>query len=452
MLTLDDFRESVAAGTVDSIVVASADIQGKLFGKRLPADYFLERSMGGIHVPSSMLTYDNEYAFGEGFPEIGSQNAWNDMTMVPDLKTLRFYGHKPRTAVVLCDAKWANGDRVEYLPRQILKNQIDRLAEAGLAMMAAAETEFLLFREEYESAAAKNWANLVRSDEMMADYNVMQSDIDEIFLGDVRRALIASGIPVDAVKHEWGKGQHEITLTYSDAMAAADRITLFKTIVKGMAQEAGLSATFMARYSRQDSGSSGHMHSSLWDLELQRNLLCDSDSDYPGGLSSTGRHWLGGMMANAPGMMPLYCPGVNSYKRLDAATFGPSTLAWGIDVRTVPFRLCSSGSSAHIENRIPGADANFYLAMAAMIASGLHGIENGTDPIGEPAMTSVHTPGERLPITLRDALPMFRDSEVAHAAFGSKVVEHIAVAAEHELSVYEREVSDIERRRYFQWA
>ncbi|MGB2710672.1 MAG: glutamine synthetase family protein [Conexibacter sp.] len=449
-LTLEQLEADTASGAIDTVVVTSADIQGKLFGKRVPADLFVAELKDGIHLASATLIYDNDWAFLEGFPEIGAQNAWADMHTIPDLRTLRRYSHIERTAICLADCQWADHSPVEYLPRRILQRQLDACAELGYVPVCAAETEFFLFDESFDSAREKNWHDLARVHRTLPDYSIFRSNLDEQFMGLLRRHLIASGIPIESVKHEWGQGQNELALVYCEALEAADRITLFKSIVKEVADQQGKSATFMARYDHRESGSSGHVHQSLWSADLERNLLADDED--PSRLSELGRWWLGGQMALAPDLMPLFCPNVNSYKRLNLDTFGPTTMAWGLDVRTVPYRLVGSGRSMNFENRIPGADANFYLAIAGMVAAGLHGIEHRIEPPSEPVTTSESVPGEQLPITLPDALDRFEASEFARAALGEKVVEHLVVAGRHELDVYRREVSDIERRRYFQWA
>jgi glutamine synthetase len=363
---------------------------------------------------------------------------------------LRRYAHLDRTAVVLADCLWPDHSPVEYSPRRILRRQLERCEARGLMPVCAAETEFFVFAESYESAQEKNWCQLDRLHQFPPDYSVLRSDLDEPILGAIRRQAIASGIPIETTKQELGKGQVELALTYCEALEAADRITLFKNIAKAVADQMGMSASFMARVDHRESGSSGHVHQSVWDLECERNLMAEVDD--PKRLSELGRWWIGGQMAVAQELMPLFCPNVNSYKRLTVENFAPTTIAWGLDVRTAAFRLVGSGGSMNFENRIPGADANFYLVIAGMIAGGLHGIENRIEPPDPPLRSAERTQGDRLPLTLPAALERFRSSEFARAALGDKVVDHLCVAADHELAVHAREVSDIEKRRLFQWA
>ncbi len=452
MLSVEQLEAAVASGEIDTVVVAGVDIQGKLFGKRVPADLFLARSRAGVHTSSINLVFDNDQAILEGFPEIGAANAWADMHTVPDLSTLRRYSHHPRTAICLSDSFWEDGRRVEYLPRNVLRSQLERCAELAVRPLCAVEPELFLFGDTYLEARAKNWHDLSRVGETLVDYSIYQASVDEPFIGLLRRHLVESGVPVECTKAEYGCVQHEINLTYSDAMEMADRATLLKAIAKELAAQEGLSVTFMARFDHRESGSSGHTHLSLWDAAGERNLFAGTGADPDSRLSGLGRSWLAGQLELAPELMLLSGMSTNSYKRLDPENFAPTTVAWGVDVRTVPFRVVGLGDATRIEYRIPGADANFYLVLAGLVASGLHGIQHELELELEPAASSVEVPGERIPTTLRDALARFEGSAFARETFGDLVVDHLATMARHELAVHDREVSDIERRRYFEWA
>lgn len=449
-LSPDQLRAEVEAGQIDTVIVAITDLQGRLMGKRLPADLFLSDLGRGVHISSSVFVYDNDWEISGGFPEIGAQNAWADTHAVPDLGTLRRFDHVAGTAIVLADCYWADGSPVEYQPRRILHTQLERCVARGVIPICAAETEFYIFDNDYRAAADKNWHDLERAHRSRSDYSVLRSDLDEPLLGSIRRHAIASGIPVDTAKQEWGNGQIEIALRHCGVVEAADRVSLFKTLVKEVADLHGCSATFMARFDHRESGSSGHVHQSLWDLECERNLLPAEDDT--ANLGELGRWWLGGQMTLAPELMPLFCPNVNSYKRLDPDAFGPATVSWGLDVRTVAFRLVGAGKSMNFENRIPGADANFYLAIAAMLAAGLQGIEQQIEPPCDPMHDSLEVPGEKLPTNLPDALDRFEQSSFARETFGDKVVDHIVTAGRHDVAVHLREVNDVEKRRHFQWA
>jgi glutamine synthetase len=446
----DQLGQLVEAGTIESVIVAAPDIQGKLFGKSMPARLFLQE--GGMEASSGALIYDNDWNMLEGrFPDLGHANGWADMHMTPDLRSLRRLASVSKTAIVIADGTWLDGRPVEQLPRRVLARQLERAAERGLAVVGAVETEFYVFAEDYASARAKNYQGLNRVGASSGDYSILHMNMIDPLLADIRENCIASGVPVETIKHEWGRVQLEITLTYSDAMEAADRIALFKLITKQVALRHGVVATFMARYSHREGPSSGHVHLSLWDAERRESLMPDPSDGTA--LSPLARHWLGGQMALVHELMPLFAPHVNSYKRLriDNDSIGPATNAWSKDVRSVAFRVVGTGPGLHIEHRVPGADANFYLALAGIIASGLYGIEHKLEPIGEP-VTVVAAPGEELPRSLAAATERFRHSERARELLGDQVVGHLVAMSEHELEVYEREVTDVERRRLFDCA
>jgi glutamine synthetase len=442
-----ELERLVDAGEIESVIVATADTQGKLYGKSMPARLFLGGA--GVELSSGPLAYDNDWILLEGrFPDLGHANGWADMHMHPDPRSLRRLATVDKTAIVLAEASWADGAPVEQLPRRVLARQLERAAERGLAVVCAVECEFYVFAEDYASARAKNYWGLGRVGDADADYSVLRLGMLDPLLSEIRERCIASGVPIETVKHEWGRVQLELTLTYCDAMEAADRIALFKLIAKQVALRHGLVATFMARFSHEEGPSSGHVHLSLWDADRGESLMGEG-----GTLGALGRHWLGGQMALAPELMPLFAPNVNSYKRLrvDPCSIGPATNAWSLDVRTVPFRVTGRGPGLRIEHRMPGADANFYFAIAGVVAAGLYGIDHELEPIGEP-VTEVATPGEPLPRTLAIAAERFRTSERARELLSDAVVDHLVAMAEHELEVYEREVTDVERRRSFECA
>ena len=445
-LTIAELEREVQAGEIKAVIVATPDVQGKLYGKSMPARLFLAE--GTLDLSSGPLTYDNDWNIpADKFPNVGEPNGWADMHMTPDMRSLRRLANISGTAIVMAHGKWVDGSPVEELPRRVLARQLDRCAERGLAVVCAVEAEFYLFAEDYLSARRKNYWELDRLGGGAADYSILHLSLLDPVLAEIRDQSMASGIPIETIKHEWGRVQVELTLTYSDAMEAADRIALFKLITKEVALRHGMVATFMARYSHEEAGSSGHVHLSVWDPTTRRSLMCDAKD--PTALGEIGRHWLGGQMALASDLMLLFCPNVNSYKRLDIAAFGPATNAWSLDGRSVPFRVVGRGPALRLEHRIPGADANFYLALAGMVAAGLYGLDHGLEPIGSP-VTRGEAPGERLPHHLADAVMHFDSSAVVREILGDAVVDHLVASAQHELAVFDREVTDVERRRCFE--
>ena len=442
MLTLSELQAAVTAGTIDSVAIVTPDLQGKLMGKRVPAQSFLDGH--AIEVSSSIFIYDNEQNVNEGFPEIGEQNGWADTACVPDLDALRRAAHLDGVAMVLGDLWWSPERRVEVSPRNVLRAQCDRAAAAGYTPWAAVEYEFFVFADSFEDAHAKGYRNLEPVHRTQTDYSIYRVDRDEELLGRLWRTFVASGIPVESIKSEMGHGQYEITFEPTAALAAADRAALAKLFTREIAAQRGQSATFLARLAPAGMGSSGHVHLSLAG-EGGENLF-DPDGK---GLSEVGRQFIGGIMRRAPEFMALACPYINSYKRLDPANFVSASLDFGAEGRTTPFRVCGHGRSRNVEYRIPGADGNPYLVLAAMVAAGLEGIETGAEPF-EAGTAEAERVGN-LPDNLRDAVDRWQSSEWARSTFGDLVVDMLAVERRHELAVFEREISDIELRRGFEW-
>ncbi len=443
MLTLSELQAAVNAGTIDSVAIVTPDLQGKLMGKRIPAQAFLD-APHGIEVSSSIFIYDNEQNVNEGFPEIGEQNGWADTACVPDLDSLRHAVHLDRVALVLGDLWWSPERRVEVSPRNVLRAQCERASAAGYTPWAAVEYEFFVFADSFEEAFAKGYRNLEPVHRTQTDYSIYRVDRDEDLLGKLWRTFVASGIPVESIKSEMGHGQYEITFEPTSALNAADRAALGKLFTREVAAQTGRSATFLARLAPAGMGSSGHIHLSLAGAGGEN--LFDPDGT---GLSQVGRQFIGGIMRRAPEFMVLACPYMNSYKRLDPANFVSASLDFGADGRTTPFRVCGRGTSRNVEYRIPGADGNPYLVLAAMVAAGLEGVETGAEPF-EAGTAEAEAVGN-LPDNLRDAVDRWESSEWARATFGDLVVDHIGVEKRHELDVFSREISDIELRRGFEW-
>ena len=445
MLTLEELRAAVAGGAIDSVAVVTPDLQGKLMGKRVPAARFLAQLPAGVDLSCSIFVYDNEQNVNEGFPEIGEQNGWADMAARPDLGSLWPMPHLDRCAVVLADLSWSPERVVEISPRAVLRAQVERARAAGLVPVAAIEWEFYLYADSYGAALAKGYRGLEPLHRTHQDYAIYRADRDEPVLGALWRALEGAGIPVESVKSEMGRGQYEITVEPAGALEAADRAALAKLFTREIAAQHGLSATFLARIDPAEMGSSGHVHLSLAD-ETGVNLF-DPDG---GGLSPLGRHAIGGIMRRAPELMLLACPYVNSYKRLDPANFITAALDCASESRTAPFRTVGHGPSCNVEYRIPGADVNPYLLLAAVVAAALEGVATEAEPFAAGSAEAVAV-GD-LPSSLRDAVEIWEASAWARATFGDLVVDTLAVVGHHELGVFAREVSDVELRRGFEWA
>ncbi len=444
-LTVDELRAAVAAGEIDTVSICAPDTAGRLMGKSVPAAAFLAGLPAGVEISCSIFVYDAEQNVLEGFPEIGEQNGWTDTAAMPDLASLRRLPHLPRTALVLADLFWSPTRAVEIAPRTVLRGQVERAADRGLVPVAAVEFEFHLFADGYEAARAKGYRGLSPLHATHQDYGIYRAHRDDAVLGELWRTLEGAGIPVESVKAEMGYGQYEITFAPAPALEAADRAAIAKLVTKEVAAQHGLSATFMARLAHGDMGSSGHVHVSVADA-AGANLF-DLDGS---GLSELGRAFTGGVMRRAPEFMLIACPYVNSYRRLDPDNFVTAALDFGDGGRTVPFRVCGHGRSRNLEYRIPGADVNPYLILAATIAAGLDGIATGAAPFAAGSQEAAAV-GD-LPADLPSAIERWAASQWARATFGDAVVETLAVTARHEVANVLREVTDVELRRGFEWA
>lgn len=458
-MNIDELQAKVAANEIDTVMVAFTDHYGRLLGKRFDADFFLEDALDhGTHACDYLLTVDMEMEPVPGYRFANWELGYGDVHLVPDLSTLTLAGWTDRTALVLCDVvreetPGADETPVGPAPRAMLRAQLARLTEHGYRAEAASELEFFIYDQSYRQANESGYAELTPAGHYIEDYHLLQGARVEPYVGAARRSLRASGIPVENSKGEWGRGQHELNIRYAEVLTMADRHTVMKHGMKELADAMGLSVTFMAKPHTDEAGNSCHIHLSLWSED--RNVFAADgtgvDGDRVGEPSDVFRWFLGGWMANVGDFMPFYAPTVNAYKRYADGSWAPTRVAWSRDNRTAGFRVVGSGSSLRIECRIPGADCNPYLAYTAALASGLHGIENRTEP--PPRFDGdVYQAAElpRVPYTLEQAIEGFRASEVASAALGPDVVEHYAHFFDVEVAAYNQSVTDWERRRYFE--
>lgn len=449
-LELETLREQIGSGDVDTVLVAFPDLQGRLMGKRVTGHFFLDHVEGaGIETCNYLLAVDVEMTPMPGYRFANWEQGYGDMKAVPDLATLRPVPWLEKTALVLCDlVDDETGAPVEVSPRRILQRQVERAAAAGYTIKCGSELEFFLFRDSYEEAAAKGYAGLQPHSAVIEDYHLLQTTRDEYLIRAIRNAMDAAAVPVEFSKGEAGRGQHEINLEYADALEMADRHVIYKNGAKEIASLTGRSITFMAKYSMDEVGSSCHVHSSVWDGDGSTALMWDETATDQ--LSDVFRGWLGGLLATGRELAWLSAPTVNSFKRYQPESWAPTALAWGRDNRTCGFRLVGRGPSFRVESRIPGADVNPYLAFAATIAGGLHGIEHGLDP-GPRCDGNAYEARDipRVPETLVDAIAELEASEVAVKAFGTDVHEHLVNTARQEWIGFNRVVTDWERRRNF---
>jgi glutamine synthetase len=446
MLSVDDLRKEGEAGTIDTVVTAFTDMQGRLFGKRIQVDYFLDEVLEHpIEGCNYLLALDMEMDPVPGYEMANWERGYGDFAIVPDLRTLRRVPWLDRTALVLCDVANHDGSPVVASPRQVLIAQFERASEMGYTPMMATELEFYLYKESYAEAHEKDYCELTPTIPYILDYHVLATTMDEQYLGAIRRGIHAAGIPVEFSKGEAWYGQHEVNIRYADAVTAADRHTIYKNGVKEIAFLHGISATFMAKPSEKGIGSSCHIHSSLVDAD-GKSVFVDGDAE-----TDVFRHYLGGQRARIRELALFVAPAVNSYKRYATESWAPTSVSWGRDNRTCGFRIVGHGDSTRVECRIPGADVNPYLGCAALLAAGLDGIENGTDPGPELVGNAYEAAeAEPFPSSLREAVELWESSEFAQAAFGEAVHKHYLNYGQTEQRLFDQVVTDYERRRMFE--
>jgi glutamine synthetase len=442
LFTLEALADAVKAGEIDTVVVAFTDMQGRLMGKRVDADHFMDTAGHGEAVEGCnyLLALDMEMDPVPGYSIANWESGYGDFDLHPDMATLRRIPWLEATALVLCDVAWPDGSSVRPSPRQVLRAQIERARTLGFEPMVGSELEFYLFKETFAEAHARHYEGLTPSVPYILDYHILATSYDEPFIRTVRKGMKAAGIPVESSKGEAWPGQHEINFRFSDALTMADNHVIYKNGIKEMAQQHGCSVTFMAKPDHTWIGSSCHVHSSLW--HDGRNAF--------DGESETFRQYLAGHIACAGEFAIFLAPNINSYKRYAAASWAPTTLAWGHDNRTCGFRIVGHGQHLRTESRIPGADVNPYLAFAALIAAGLHGIEQKLE-LG-PAFTgnAYESDVQRFPNTLRDAIANLEKGKVARKAMGDDVVDHYLNYARTEQSLFDKVVTGYERQRLFE--
>ncbi len=447
MLTLDRLRHLIGEGSVDTVIMAFTDMQGRLQGKRLHAAYFLDVALAaGTEGCNYLLAVDVEMNTVDGYAISSWERGYGDMEFVPDWSTLRLLTHLPGTAMVQCDLMWpADHSPVVESPRQILRAQLARARDLGFTAQSGTELEFILFDTAYEEAHDLDYRNLRPANQYNIDYSVLGTTRVEPLLRDIRNHMYAAGMDVESAKGECNLGQHEIGFLYNEALVSADNHVVYKNAAKEIAAHHGKSLTFMAKYDERE-GNSCHIHLSLRGLDGEL-VFWDEEKDARTPLYD---RFLAGLLGTMADFTLLYAPNINSYKRFAAGSFAPTAIGWGLDNRTCAVRLVGSGPSARLENRVPGGDVNPYLALAAMIAGGLHGIEAELDPVPETEGNAYEGELDLVPHTLREARDRFAASEVARATLGDAVVDHYTNMADVELRAFESTVTDWERRRGFE--
>ena len=451
-MTFDTLKEAVAKGEIDTVLVASVDMQGRLMGKRFHAAFFVSNGYKETHCCNYLLAVDMEMNTVPGYKSAGWEQGYGDYVMKPDLATLRALPWLPGTALCLADLlDHHTHEEVAVSPRAILKRQVARARAMGFEPMMATELEFYIFENAYENLRDGGLSALKPISGYNEDYHLFQTTKEEGLMRDVRNHLYAAGIPIENTKGEADAGQHEVNYKYSDALDTADNHVIIKQGVKEIAHLKGKSVTFMAKYDHRKAGSSSHVHQSLWTLDGKPAFY---DHDDAHGMSATMKHFVAGQLAHAQEITTFLAPYVNSYKRFTIGMFAPTKAVWSADNRTAGFRVCGEHTKAvRVECRIPGSDVNPYLCCAALLAAGLAGIEGKLELEPEMKGDMYHAAGVReIPKNLREAANLLNTSTMLRAALGDDVVDHYHHAAQWEIAETDRVVTDFELQRLLERA
>jgi glutamine synthetase len=445
-LSVEELRLDVDNGSIDTVVLALVDLQGRLQGKRLDARYFVNEIIEhGTEGCNYLLAVDIEMNTVDGYAISSWERGYGDLVMAPDFATMRRIPWLPGSAMVLADVQWLDGSPVVESPRQILQRQLDRLAERGWRAFVGTELEFILFNDTYEQAWSKRYSGLTPSNQYNVDYSVLGTSRVEPLLRAIRLGMRDSGMQVESAKGECNLGQHEIAFRYDEAMRTCDNHVIYKNGAKEIAAQHGSALTFMAKYDERE-GNSCHIHLSLRD-EAGTPVYA---GDRPNGVSTVFEHFLAGQLAGLRELSAFFAPNINSYKRFQAGSFAPTAVAWGHDNRTCALRVIGHGESLRFENRVPGGDVNPYLAVAAMIAAGLYGLEHEL-PLEEAFAGNAYvSDAERVPTTLAEAADLLAGSQLARESLGDAVVDHYLNTARVELAAFNGAVTDWERIRGFE--
>jgi glutamine synthetase len=442
VLSLEDLELAVGDGSIDTVVVAFTDMQGRLMGKRLHGEFFLDGHVAehGVEGCNYLLALDMEMDPVPGYGIASWEQGYGDFALVPDLGTLRRIPWLEGTALVLCDVLWHDGRPVNPSPRQVLKRQVDRAAELGYTPMFGSELEFYLLKEGFEEAHAKHYRDLTPSVPYILDYHILATTYDEPLIRQIRNGMQGAGIQIETSKGEAWPGQQEINFRFAEAVTMADNHTIYKNGAKEIAHLNGCSITFMAKPDHTWIGNSCHIHSSLWR---------GGESAFAGE-SDVFKHYLAGQIACLKELAIFLAPTINSYKRYAAGSWAPTTLAWGHDNRTCGFRIVGHGQGLRAETRIPGGDVNPYLAFAALLAAGLHGIENELELPPPLEGNAYESDAARFPHTLREAIEALERGTMARTALGDDVVDHYLNYARTEQRLFDEVVTCYERERMFE--
>ena len=440
-------RQEVASGLIDTVSVAITDMQGRLQGKRIDADYFVEEVMDG-HTEGCnyLMAVDVDMNTVDGYAMSSWDSGYGDFVMRPDLGTLHRVPWQEGAIGVLCDLEMERGGPVLPSPRQVLRRQLDALDAAGYGAFVGTELEFIVFQDTYEEAWLAGYRDLTPANLYNVDYSMLGGARVEPLLRRIRLAMAGAGMIVESAKGECNLGQHEIAFKYQDALRTCDNHVIYKTGAKEIAAQESMALTFMAKYNERE-GNSCHIHLSFRGTD---GSMVMADHDDPNGLSAAGKGFIAGQLAHARELTLLYAPQINSYKRYVPGSFAPTAIRWGRDNRTCAMRLVGHGQSLRLENRLPGGDVNPYLAVAGMVAAGLHGIQENLDLEDEFVGNAYTSDSAHVPSSMGEALEAWESSAWVRDTFGAEVHDHYSNMARVEMAAYGKAVTDWERYRSFE--
>ena len=447
-LTLDKLKALVADGTIDTVVVAMTDMQGRLTGKRIHGQFFLDEVVKhGTEGCNYLLAVDVDMNTVAGYEMSSWERGYSDFALIPDLNTLRLIPWQPGAVLVLADVAWLDQTDVVASPRQVLRKQIAELEKAGMVAMCGTEIEFVVFKDTYEEAWNKGYKNLIPVNQYNVDYSILGGSRIEPLLRDIRLGMSAAGMTVESVKGECNFGQHEIAFKYSDALSNCDNHVIYKNGAKEIASQQGYALTFMAKPNEKE-GNSSHIHLSFRGLKGELVMADDSDKEH--GMSDIGRQFIAGQVAHLRELSLLFAPNINSYKRYVPGSFAPTAIRWGRDNRTCALRLVGHGAGLRLENRVPGGDVNPYLAVAGIIAAGLDGVKNKLELESAFTGNAYESDSARVPASMPEALDLWEKSAWVKETFGAEVQAHYANMARVEIAAYGKAVTDWELFRNFE--
>ena len=447
-LSLDALKAAVADASIDTVVVAMTDMQGRLTGKRIHGQFFLDEVLKhGTEGCNYLLAVDVDMNTVAGYEMSSWERGYSDFALVPDMSTLRLIDWQPGAALVLADVAWLDHSDVVASPRQILRKQVKALNDAGMEAMCGTELEFVVYKDTYEQAWDKGYKNLIPVNQYNVDYSILGGSRIEPLLRRIRLSMAAAGMIVESVKGECNFGQHEIAFKYSDALSNCDNHVIYKNGAKEIASQEDYALTFMAKPNERE-GNSSHIHLSFRGKDGSMVMVDEDDKEQ--GMSDLGRQFIAGQIAHLRELTLLFAPNINSYKRYVPGSFAPTAIRWGRDNRTCALRLVGHGPSLRLENRVAGGDVNPYLAVAGIIAAGLDGINKKMSL--EPAFlgNAYESDSVRIPSSMPEALELWENSAWVKESFGAEVQAHYANMAKIEIAAYGKAITDWELFRNFE--